>query len=49
MVDEKAKKACIKEGGKKAIDLVGVSDMGEHGDRRYFLGCIYVMSDARRC
>jgi hypothetical protein len=28
MVDEKAKKAAIKEGGKKGVDLVGVSDMG---------------------
>ena len=48
MVDEKAKKACIKEGGKKAIDLVGVSDMGEHGTGCYFLDCVYVMSGAPR-
>jgi hypothetical protein len=27
-IPDKVKKACIKEGGKKGVDLVGVSDMG---------------------
>jgi hypothetical protein len=28
MVDDKAKKAAIKEGGKKGVDMVGMSDLG---------------------